>query len=75
MDTDTNPVLNTGLALAIARAGGSQSALAAKLGLRQSTVSGWTRNRVPAEWLADIEVITKVPPSLIRPDLKSILAR
>lgn len=63
-----------GLDIAISRAG-SQHKLARLIGVPQRTISDWTRNKVSAEYLEVIESKTGVSPSLLRPDLKRILAR
>jgi DNA-binding transcriptional regulator YdaS (Cro superfamily) len=59
-----------GLSKAIQSAGG-QKALADLLGVRQSHVSNWlNRNkRVPAERVLDIERVTGVSRTELRPDL------
>ena len=65
-----------GLEIAIDRAGGTQEKLANLLGVRQTLVSYWLKvGRVPTKYLEDIESATGVAPSVIRPDLRNILAR
>ena len=65
-----------GILTAIARAG-SQQKLADSIGVPQTLVSKWRRNitRPPPELLLEIESKTGVAPSVVRPDLKAILAR
>jgi DNA-binding transcriptional regulator YdaS (Cro superfamily) len=63
-----------GLKLAIKRAGGSQKALADKIGCHQTQVGYWLKTgKVHADWLEAIESATLVSPRVIRPDLKNIL--
>ena len=49
------------------RAVGGVSELARQLGISQPSVSNWTR--IPAERVISVESITKVPRTLLRPDL------
>jgi TorA maturation chaperone TorD len=49
------------------RAAGGVSELARHLGISQPSVSNWTR--IPAERVISIESLTKVPRSVLRPDL------
>lgn len=61
----------TALMKAIKEAG-SQQALADAIGVRQSHISYWLRiapKGVPAEWVAAIEKVGKVPRYELRPDL------
>jgi DNA-binding transcriptional regulator YdaS (Cro superfamily) len=51
---------------------GSQSALAASIGVRQSTLSYWlhrSKRGVPAEYVQGITQATGIPPHVLRPDL------
>lgn len=57
---------DSGLQKAIDAAGGV-AALARGLGIAQPSVSGWSR--IPAERVASIEALTKVPREELRPDL------
>jgi TorA maturation chaperone TorD len=57
---------DAGLQAAIQSAGGV-SALAKRLGLSQPSVTAWSR--VPSERVAAVEAITRVPRSVLRPDL------
>lgn len=75
---------HSGIHIAVSKAGG-QTALAARLTehynheiqIIQPTVSKWLRglHPVPAEHLEAIEAVSGVAPSIVRPDLKGILAR
>jgi DNA-binding transcriptional regulator YdaS (Cro superfamily) len=58
----------TALKVAIRRVGGI-AALARKLGTNYQNIQSWLENRVPGEWLVEIERITKVPREQLRPDL------
>jgi TorA maturation chaperone TorD len=49
------------------RAAGGVSELARQLGISQPSVSNWTR--IPAERVVSVESITKVPRTVLRPDL------
>jgi DNA-binding transcriptional regulator YdaS (Cro superfamily) len=56
---------------------GSQSALAAKIDVKQQTVSYWLRRedvRVPAEYCGPIEIATGISRGLLRPDLFQVAA-
>jgi DNA-binding transcriptional regulator YdaS (Cro superfamily) len=66
----TNTTTPTGIARAVAAAGG-QEALARNLGVTQQTVSYWVRRGYPAEiYVRAIARIGRVPPaSLVRRDL------
>jgi DNA-binding transcriptional regulator YdaS (Cro superfamily) len=55
-----------GLALAI-KAAGTGKALAEMLGISQSAVSQW--KKVPAERVIEVERVTKVSRTKLRPDL------
>lgn len=57
---------DAGLQAAIQSAGGV-SALAKRLGLSQPSVTAWAR--VPSERVAAVEAVTRVPRSVLRPDL------
>lgn len=60
---------DAGLAAAIAAAGGVGK-LAKALGLRQPTISAWTR--VPAHHVIAIETLTRLSRRVLRPDLYDI---
>jgi len=65
-----------GLEIAIDRAGGTQKNLADAIGCGQTLISYWLKSgKVGADYLEAIESATGVSPSVIRPDLKGILAR
>lgn len=52
------------------KAGFGPTALALRLGVRQSVVSNWkSRGRVPAERVLEVEQATGIPREEIRPDL------
>ena len=57
---------DTGLEQAISAAGGVAS-LARALGIAQPSVSAWTR--IPADRVAAVEAVTKIPRTALRPDL------
>lgn len=59
---------NAGIQSAIVKLGG-QAALAAKLGVKQPAISYYLYKRCPAEKAIEIERLTGVPRSKIRPDL------
>jgi DNA-binding transcriptional regulator YdaS (Cro superfamily) len=59
-------VVDKGLRAAIAAAG-SETRLAARIGVSQQAVSLW--QRIPAERIVDVERATKVPREKLRPDL------
>lgn len=63
---DEGPAKDEGLRLAL-EATGTAKALAAQLGISQSAVSQW--RRIPAERVIEIEAITKVDRTKLRPDL------
>lgn len=49
---------------------GGATALAERLGVRQSVVSNWkSRGRIPAERVVEVERITGIPREALRPDL------
>jgi DNA-binding transcriptional regulator YdaS (Cro superfamily) len=54
--------------LIIQGAGGSQRKLAAALGIKPQSITKW-RRRVPAERVLEVESISKVPRTVIRPDI------
>lgn len=49
---------------------GGATALAERLGIRQSVVSNWkARGRIPAERVVEVETATGIPREELRPDL------
>jgi DNA-binding transcriptional regulator YdaS (Cro superfamily) len=60
----------TAVKLAVARAckaAGNASVLARELGIKVQSIQGW--QRIPAERVADVERITRIPRNELRPDI------
>lgn len=65
----TEPEVPTAIDRAIEHAGG-QSKLARKCGVRPQAVQNWQRRqRLPAERVIQVETITGVPRTELRPDI------
>ena len=61
-----NILRDNGVTLAISKVGGVNK-LAAQLGIKQPSVSGW--KRVPAERVISVEKISGVSRTVLRPDI------